>query len=147
MKQDYYEKIRRINGLSNDMNMAYHQAAWKLGVSDSVLCVLYVIYEKGNHCLLQDICNESGIRKQTINSAIRKLESEEILYLEKDKGKNKRVCLTEKGQQYVLQTAARLYEAECNVFNEWEEEEFETYLRLMKKYNDSFRQQIEKWED
>lgn len=94
--------------------------------------------------MLYDICNESGISKQTINSAIRKLESDEILYLEQDKGKTKRVCLTEKGKVYVTQTAARLVEAECNAFSDWTEEEVNLYLRLIEKYNASFRVEIEK---
>ena len=146
MKKSYSDKIQRVNCLSNDLDMLYHQAARKLSVSDSVLCVLYMIYEKGDGCLLYDICNESGISKQTINSAIRKLENEGILYLEQDKGKTKRICLTEKGKHHITQTAARLYEAECNAFDDWTEEEFELYLGLMKKYIDSLRTQIEKME-
>lgn len=144
MKRVYHDRVHRVNCLSNDMEALYHQAARKLGVSDSVLCVLYVIHEKGDHCMLYDICNESGISKQTINSAIRKLESDEILYLEQDKGKTKRVCLTEKGKVYVTQTAARLVEAECNAFSDWTEEEVNLYLRLIEKYNASFRVEIEK---
>lgn len=147
MKNEQYEKVHRVNCLVNDLDMIYHQAARKLGVSDSVLCILYVIYEKGDRCLLHDICSASGISKQTINSAIRKLETEEILYLEQDKGKNKRICLTEKGKAYVDKTAACLYEAECSVFSEWPEEEFELYLTLMKKYSDSLRVQVEKMEE
>lgn len=132
--------------MTNDMDMLYHQVARKLCVSDSVLCVLYMIYDKGDGCLLYDICNESGISKQTINSALRKLENEEILYLEQDTGKRKRVHLTQKGKQYMEQTAGRLYEAECTVLSDWTEEELETYLRLTKKYIDSFRMQVEKME-
>lgn len=144
MRKNYYEKIQRVNCLSNDLESIYHQAARKLGVSDSVLCVLYMIHEKGDHCLLYDICSGSGISKQTINSALRKLENDEILYLEQDKGKAKRVCLTEKGKAYVAQTAARLFEAECNAFNDWTDDEVDLYLRLIEKYNVSFREQIEK---
>lgn len=146
MERDHYEKVHRVNCLANDLDMIYHQAARKLGVSDSVLCVLYMIYEKGDGCLLYDICNESGLSKQTINSAVRKLEMEEILYLEHGKGKTKRVCLTEKGKAYVAKTAACLCEAECNAFADWSEEEFEQYLKLMKKYNDSLRIQVEHME-
>lgn len=144
MEKRKKENVQRVNCLSNDLNMLYHQAARKLGVPDSILCVLYMIYEKGDQCLLHEICTESGISKQTINSALRKLESGEILYLKQEKGKNKRVCLTEKGKLYVQQTAARLYEAEGNAFGEWTTEEMETYLRLMQKYIDSLQVQLEK---
>lgn len=147
MKKKYYDKMQKVNFLTHDLDAIYHQAARKLKVSDSVLYVLYMIYEKGDHCLLYDICSESGISKQTINSAIRKLEKEEILYLEQDKGKTKRICLTEKGKVCIEQTAVRLLEAECSAFDGWTDEEINMYLKLIEKYNDSFREQIKKMEE
>lgn len=141
-----YDKVQRINCLANDLDLIYHQAARKFGVSDSVLCVLYMIYEKGDGCLLYDICNESGISKQTINSAIRKLEKDKILFLEQDKGKTKRIRLTEKGKAFILQTAARLYEAESNAFADWSQEEYELYIKLMKKNIHSLQIQVDKIE-
>lgn len=142
----YRDKVSRINLLTAELEAIYHRVAWKLGVSDSSMRVLYVIHEKGGDCLLGDICRESGISKQTINSALRKLESEEILYLEQHKGNSKRVCLTEKGKSYVSKTAALLFAAECSAFEDWTDEEVEMYLKLMEKYNLSLRRQIEKIE-
>lgn len=144
MKSKYQEQIHRVNCLTNDLNGLYHQAALKFGMSDSSLFVLYMLYNKGDNCLLNDICKESGISKQTINSALRKLESDGILYLEQDKGRAKRVRLTEEGKKYVMQTGARLLEAECHAFDDWSDEEVEQYLKLMEKYNTSFSVQIEK---
>lgn len=144
MEKSNHEKIHKVNCLSNDLEAVYHQAALKFGMSDSVMFVLYMIYYKGDHCLLYDICKETGISKQTINSAIRKLEADEILYLEQYKGKAKQVCLTEKGKDYINRTVARLYKAECDVFDAWTEEEFSTYLKLMEKYNSSLSAQLEK---
>lgn len=138
-----YNHLKRINCLANELDLLYHQAARKLGVSDSVLCILYMIHEKGDGCLLRDICSESSISKQTINSALRNLEKEEILYLEQDNGKNKRIRLTEKGKRYTAHTAVRLFEAEASALADWSEEDLSAYLYLMKKYNDCFRLQVE----
>lgn len=143
MKKTYHAQMQRVNCLSKELDAIYHQAALRFGISDSVLLVLYMIYEKGEPCLLSDICRESGTSKQTINSAIRKLEQEGVLYLEADKGKTKHICLTEQGKVYVAETAARLFEAECNAFADWTEEEMEQYLHLMEKYNRSLRAQME----
>lgn len=139
-----FDPLKRINCLANELELLYHHVALKLGISDSVMCILYMIHEKGDGCLLCDICNESGISKQTINSALRKLEKEDILYLVQDKGKNKRIFLTENGKAYTSHTAGRLLEAESSAYAQWSAEELETYLRLMKKYNDCFRIQVEK---
>lgn len=143
MRNKLYENITRINCLTEDIDSLYHQAAWKLGVSDSVLFVLYMIYTNGGHCLLYDIYKSYGISKQTINSAIRKLESDDIVYLEKHNGKAKIVCLTDKGKSYIQQNAARLFEAECNAFGDWSEEEMNRYLSLIEKHNASLRKQIQ----
>lgn len=140
----YQERIHRVNCLSNELDAIYHQAARKLGISDSVMLVLYMLYERGGTSPLLEICAESGTSKQTINSALRKLEKEEILYLEQEGRKTKRVCLTEKGKLYVNQTAARLFQAECSAFDDWTDEEVKQYLTLMEKYNESLRKQVEK---
>ena len=78
-----------------------------------------------------------------MNSAIRKLEEDGILYLAHFKGKNKKVMLTEKGKAYLEQTAARIYEAECRAFADWTVSEMEEYLRLTEKFVASFRKQVQ----
>ena len=87
MKINYKEMMYRINCLASDLDSLYHQAAQKLGVSDSVMFVLYLVYEKEGRCPLKDICKETSISKQTLNSAIRKLEGEDIIYLEQTGGR------------------------------------------------------------
>ncbi len=144
MNEKHSGDIRRINRLTNELESLYHQASLKLGIADSVSIVMYALHEAGNECLLSDIYKESGISKQTINSAIRALEADGILYLEQHIGRAKKVVLTEKGKEYAMQTAARLYQAEMNAFESWSDNEVSTYIRLMEKYNESFRQQIEK---
>lgn len=144
MLNELYEKIFRINCLTEDIDSLYHRAALKLGVSDSVLFVLYMIYTNGGQCLLYDIYKSFGISKQTINSAIRKLESEDIVYLEKLNGKAKIVCLTDRGKAYIKQNAAKLFAAECNTFSDWSEEEINLYISLIEKHNTSLRKQIKK---
>lgn len=144
MASNYSEMMYRMNCLASDLDSLYHQAAQKIGVSDSVMFVLYSLYENQGRILLNDIRKITGISKQTLNSAIRKLENEEIIYLEQKSGRAKTVCLTEKGKEYVDHTVARLFTAECNVFTGWTTEEIRQYLYFMEKFNNDFRQQIEK---
>lgn len=79
----------------SELDTAYHDAALKLGMSDSVMLVLYTLCPCGGECMIGDIT--SGASKQTINSALRKLESEGSVYLEIFEGRKKKVHLTEKG--------------------------------------------------
>lgn len=136
-------QLRQLNSLSRELEELYRQAARKLGVSDSTLCILYALLELGDGCLLGDIILQCSLRKQTVNSALRKLEQAGILYLEQDRGKRKRIRLTDRGRECIRQTALRLYEAETSVLSSWSAADLDAYPRLMKQYNDAFRAQLE----
>ena len=134
--------IHQINYLTSEMEALYHQASLKLGITDSVSIVLYTIYDTGEDCLLSDIYKKSGISKQTVNSAIRGLEADGILFLEQHTGRSKRIVLTEKGKQYMKMTVEKLYEAEVRALESWSKEEINSYIHLMGKYVACFRKQI-----
>lgn len=144
MEQKRKNEIHRINYLTSEMESYYHQASLKLGVSDSISIILYTIYDSETDCLLSDIYKKTGISKQTINSAIRILENSDILHLEPYIGRAKKIILTEKGKEYIQKTAAKIYQAEIQAFDTWSDEEIRTYIRLMEKYAECFRHQIEK---
>lgn len=141
---NHSSEIRRINLLATELNSLYHLSSLKLGITDSVSVVLYSIYNNGGECLLSDIYKESGISKQTIGSAVRSLEENGILFLKQYNGKSKKLALTDKGKEYVKETAEKLYKAESDAFNTWTEDEIHTHINLMKKYVDCFRSQIER---
>lgn len=136
-------EIRRINYLASEMDALYHQASLKLGISDSVSIVLYTIYDVGEGCLLSDIYKRSGVSKQTVNSAMRRLEADGMLYLEPYTGRSKRIVLTDNGRAYLQRTAARLVQAEMHAFDGWTEGEVRAHIGLMEKYTESLRRQIE----
>lgn len=137
-------EMKRLNYLISEINSAYHEAAQKLGLSDSAMQILYTICNHGDSCLLNDICKLSGTSKQTINSALRKLETSGMVYLEQFGGKKKKVCLTEDGKNLVKRTVLHLVEIENNIFDSWSEAEQESYLMLTQKYLACFKERLEK---
>ena len=145
MNRKINNNIHQINYLTSEMNALYHHASLKLGVTDSISIVLYNIYDAGEEtCLLSDIYKKTGINKQTVNTAIRSLEKDGILYLEQYTGRSKKVVLTEKGKIYAEETVGKLYQAEVNAFGSWTEDEINTYIQLMEKYAECLREQVEK---
>ena len=72
-------QMKQFNLLMSQTEEAYHEAAVKLGLSDSVMLILYTLCCFDGECLLNDIT--AGASKQTINSALRKLEADDIVYL------------------------------------------------------------------
>lgn len=141
-KSMHYLTSEKYTHLAGEINALYHEAAVKMGVSDSVQNILYVICEKGDRCLQSDISKLTGISRQTINSAIRKLEKDGIVYLEQGKGRNTIVCLTEKGKQFASEKIYPLYEIENKIWNEWTAEEQEQYLLLTQKYRDALKKYL-----
>ena len=136
------KEMRRFNYLISETNAAYHEAALKLGMSDSVMQILYTICNSGDSCQLGEICSLSGISKQTVNSALRKLEAGEIVYLEASVGRKKRVCLTDKGRALAAGTEVRLMEIENSILESWPKEEVEQYLELTRKYLEAVREKL-----
>lgn len=142
MKADCGEMMYRINCLAREPD-SVHQAALKMGMSDSVMFMMYIVYQGGGRCPLHDIRKNTGISKQTLNSALRKPEKDGIIFLEQSGGKTKTVCFTVKGRDYVANTVGRLFDAECSVFMHWTQEEIDSYMHLTAKYNSDLKRQTE----
>lgn len=139
----HYLKTKQYTYLAGEINALYHEAAVKAGVSDSIQNILYVICENGTSCLQSEISKLTGISRQTINSAIRKLEKEDIVYLKQGKGRNTIVCLTRKGEKYASEKIKPLLEIENMIWQEWTPEEQREYLRLTEKYRDALKKHLE----
>lgn len=136
----YNENARKFTYLSGEISSLYHELAVKIGISDSALDILYVLCEKGNQCLQSDIFRLTGISRQTINSAIRKLEKDEIVYLKQGTGRNTVICLTEKGKLFLERNIVPIFEIENKIWNEWTAKEQRQYLMLTQKYRDTLKE-------
>lgn len=134
MKHQASKDLKRYNYLFGETGMAYHEMNVRLGLSDSTSSVLYAIWEQGDRRLLKEICRFSGLSKQTINSAIRKLEKAGIVYLEMADKKNKMVCLTESGKTLAEKTAGRILAAEDEIFASWPREDVQNYFALTEAF-------------
>lgn len=134
MEHNFSKVMKRCNHLFGEIDAVYHEISRKLGISDSAMDILYTICNDGDSCPLQDICRRSGLSKQTVNSAIRKLESQGILYLKPAGSKSKIVCLTEVGKQLARQTAMKVIKIENDIFASWTEKDIQKYLELTEAF-------------
>lgn len=142
MKNYVTNDMKRFNHLTSEIDAVYHEAALKLGLSDSAMLILYTICNYGDSCMVSDICHLSGTSKQTINSALRKLETEGLIYLENINGRKKSVHLTEKGKNAAEHTVARLIGMENEVFNSWTETERKMYLDLTQRFLNEMKEKL-----
>lgn len=142
MTPEFSQVLKRYNYLLSETNAAYHEASSRLGLPDSSTIVLYTILDMGDPCPLRDICHYAGVSKQTINSALRRLEADGIIYLENTDGKNKTVYLTDKGRTFAKQTVSKIIAIENDIFASWTVEDVDQYLTLTKRYLQDFRERI-----
>ncbi len=137
-------EMRRLNHLISETDALYHEAAVKLTLSDSAMKVLYTVLDSGGSCPLREAGLLTGLSKQTLHSAVHKLEREGVLLVEASGAKNKRLRFTEAGRQLAACTAAQLMAAENRVLAGWRPEEAELYLALTQRYLDEMKKELAK---
>ncbi len=136
-----FKENKRLNHLLGEINAVYHEIALKLGLSDSAMQILYMICDYQGSCLLWDISRFSGLSKQTVHSAIRKLEQENIVSVSKTEKRLKMVTLTQKGSELVDKTVLPVMEKENAILSSWSKEDVEKYLELTQRYLYDLREQ------
>ena len=136
----------RLNKNYNEINGLYHDISMKLGLSDSESMVMYMLYDMQEPLTQSDIVKATGLSKQTLHSAIRKLEKEEIITLEKLNEKSKKIVMTDKGQLLIEQKMRPLVDMEDRVLNSWTEEERLKYIELIEKFKRQFEKEVKAYD-
>lgn len=126
--------LKRLNLLTSEIAGVFHDVAVSMGLSDSAMHILYTVSFQGDSCPLGDIIRLTGISKQTINSSLRKLEKDHILYLRAEGPRRKVVCLTDFGKELADRTAGQMIRMENEIFASWTETDRDAYLALTGRY-------------
>lgn len=120
----------------------YHEAANKMGLSDSILSILWSLCEIGEGCLQRDLCTELCMNKQTVNSAIRKMEKEELIYLTSGKGRDMHIQFTEKGKEFVEANIQPLIVKDQQAFLELTEADQKELIRISRLYIENLKKKM-----
>ena len=136
----------RLNKSYNELNGLYHDISMKLGLSDSESMVMYMLYDTKEPLTQRDIVKATGLSKQTLNSAIRKLEKGEIILLEKLNEKSKKIVMTDKGRIIIAQKIKPLVDMEDRVLDSWTEEDRLKYLELIEKFKEQFEKEVKAYD-
>jgi len=144
--QDSRRILLQFNGLWKEMDEIYHLLARHYGLSDCALWILYILRESEDIHTQRKICEQLSLSKQTVNSALKKLEVDGYIKLEALAGsqKNKQVLLTDAGLRFAEQTVDHILIMETNAFESFPIEERVVFLRLLKKYIIQLQNEAEK---
>ena len=131
------------NQIMCTMEADYHDAAVRLGLSDSAFNILYTLYIEGSGCNQSRLYKKSGMARSTVNSAIRQMEKKGWLYLVPGEGRNTKVEVTDEGRAVMDRTVARIVAIEKKLFDAYTETEAETLIRLNRQFEQGLRRSID----
>lgn len=146
MKEKISEKLKAFNKIYKEMDIVYHNYAKKCGLSDTAFWILYSVAESNEHFTQRDFSESWSFPPQTVNSSLKDLEKQGIIFLEGVPGnkKNKWIKLTKKGTELVEKTVFPLMKTEWESLEALSEEECELMMSLIKKYVSTLKENVRK---
>lgn len=133
-KNNAEKKLWEYNTLFKENDEIYRNAASDLGLSDCAMWILYALRLDGT-ATQKDISGAICCPKQTVNSALKKLESDGYIVLtEMEDRRSKQINLTPTGVKLAEKTADRIIAAELSALSELTDAEWETFIGIFKKY-------------
>ena len=138
------EHLKNYNQAYLKMDELYHAYAAKNGLSDCAFWILYILCEAGEGCSQKDLCMMLSVSKQTVHSAIRKLEQDGIVFLKTGAGRDKNIYLTEEGKRFVEDKIVAMMEMERKALSRMGEEEARELQRLTWRYADLLQETMKR---
>ena len=131
-------QLSEYNRLYKENTAIYHAVSAGLGMTESTFWILYTLRAEESPVTQSDMCAVLGYPKQTVNSALKKLEQEGLLTLSGGSGRGgKPIRLTETGVKLAERTVDPVIEAEQKALLDLSADEQAQMLRLMRRYNDA----------
>ena len=143
MEQDAKRMLLEYNRETKRLDDLYRCAAKQCGISECAFWILYTLRAEERQFTQAEICEFLIEPKQTVNSALKKLEAEGYLILSAGADqRSKRVCLTEKGERFVKAHVDRVPEAEAAALGAMTAAERDALIRLTGRYRALFAQKL-----
>ncbi|MDE7287368.1 MAG: MarR family transcriptional regulator, partial [Lachnospiraceae bacterium] len=122
----------------------YRNLAKILGLSECSFWILYTLRTNDTELVQSEVCAYMYQPKQTINSALKKMESDGYIKLEQGNDhRSKRISLTAGGIRLCERTVDRVIESERGALECMTAEEQELFLSLFHKYTDLLKQAMQ----
>lgn len=110
--------LKSVNQVYKRSCNVYYRLAAHYGFTETMFDILYFVRENEDCFTQAQICSNLYLRKQTVNSALKKLERDGYIYLThgETNHKNKIIRFTEKGENMVRETIDPIFEVERKAF-------------------------------
>lgn len=134
--------LQEFNTVIMELFTAYHQIASRLGVTENELWILYELISEEGGLLQRELCERLGVARQTINSALHKMEmAGHIIQQMGSDRRTKVVILTAAGRELAVRTAGWLMKAEAAALEAMGPEKYESMFRGLRAYTQELNKQ------
>ena len=138
-----HQTLMAYNVEMKKLDDLYRGAAKHCGMAECAFWILYTLRVEDRSFTQAGLCEFLAEPKQTVNSALKKLEAEGYLILSAGADqRSKRVCLTEKGERFVKAHVDRVPEAEAAALGAMTAAERDALIRLTGRYRALFAQKL-----
>lgn len=139
-----FNSLKTFNQISKEKDIVYHNYAKSCGLSDMAYWILYSIAESDEYFTQCDFCNNWFFAPQTVNSALKDLVKNDIIFLEPvpENRKNKLIKPTENGKRFIESVIIPLINAECESFEALSKDECDIMLSATQKYMSALKDKI-----
>lgn len=136
--------VKEFDQLQKKMDSIYNKLAKSSGLTNTAFWIIYTIKNEEETYKQKDLCNMWFYSKQTINSALKKLEEQNIIQLiaVPENRKDKKVILTERGKQLASELIEPVIEIEKKSLENIKERR--EFLDLFKNYIKTMEEETKK---
>ncbi len=139
----HIDHLSEYNEIIKENDEIYRHLAKNFHMPECTFWILYTLRTAHAPLTQSELCKILYEPKQTVNSALKKLEAEGFLSLAVGSDRrSKTITLTDKGQTLAGQTVDLVISAEKHSLLSLEETEQDLFLQLFHKYTDALKQQI-----
>ncbi len=128
------ECLAQYNSIIKENEDIYRELARSLGLSECSFWILYTLRTKEGAPVQSDVCACLHEPKQTVNSALKKMEADGLITLAHGTDRrSKKISLTSQGTQLCEKTVDRVIGMEQMAFKGLPPQERELFLSLFRK--------------
>lgn len=137
-------RLSEFNSILKENDEIYRDIAKAFGMSDCTFWILYSIRENENPLTQSEICSLLFQAKQTVNSALKKMESDGYIELAyNDNRRSKQILLTKKGIELAKKTVDIIIMCENEALEGLTEQEHKTFIMLFRRYTSLLRNSMQ----
>ncbi len=134
------KRLAEYNSIIKEHEDLYRQLAKRFGMSECSFWILYSLRETNTSITQSELCYALSQPKQTINSALKKMQDYGFIELLISQDRRKKyIRLTDKGALLAQETVDKVILLENQTFDTFTEEEQSLFLQLLHKYTDNLK--------